>query len=119
MAEGLAVLTRELRVRLLNCSASGCLVETNVRLEASSVASLTLHFDGRHFSDDVVVAWCNAISGGGARYHAGLRFIWTTVAAPNTLRMMAHQLVAAASQRAGEADARKVLTDVDGDAVTR
>ena len=102
MVEGLAVLTRELRVRLLNCSASGCLVETNVRLDASTVASLTIHFDGRHFTDDVLVAWCKAIAGGGARYHAGLRFIWTAAAAPNTLRMMAHQLVADASDRREE-----------------
>ena len=98
MAEGLAVLTHELRARLLNCSASGCLVETNVRLEPSTVASLTLRFNGRNFADDVLVTWCKAISGGGSRYHVGLRFIWTAVAAPNTLRMMAHQLVGAASQ---------------------
>jgi len=102
MAAELAVLTRELQVRLLNCSATGCLVETNVRLEPSTVASVTLHFDGRHFTDDVLVAWCKAITGGGARYQVGLRFIWTTVAAPNTLRMMARQLVSAASQRVEE-----------------
>lgn len=97
MVEGLAVLTRELPVRLLNCSASGCLVETNVRLEESTVASLTLNFDGRHFTDDVLVSWCKAIAGGEAKYHVGLRFIWTAVATPNTLRMMAHELVAAAA----------------------
>ena len=62
MADPLAVLTRDLRVRLLNCSASGCLVETNVRLEVSTVASLTLNVDGRHFSDDVLVAWCKSLS---------------------------------------------------------
>jgi hypothetical protein len=102
MVEGLAVLTRELRVRLLNCSAAGCLVETNVRLDVSTVASLTLHCDGRHFTDDVLVTWCKAIAGGGARYHAGLRFIWTAAAAPDTLRMMAHQLVTDAIDRRGE-----------------
>jgi hypothetical protein len=101
MVEELAVLTRELRVRLLNCSASGCLVETNVRLGVSTVASLSLQFDGQHFTDDVLVTWCKAIAGGGARYHVGLRFIWTAAAAPNTLRMMSHQLVAAATQRHG------------------
>lgn len=99
MAEELAVLTRELRVRLLNCSASGCLVETNVRLDVSTVASLSLQWDGRQFSDDVLVAWCKGIAGGGARYHIGLRFIWTAAATPDTLRMMSYQLVAAAAQR--------------------
>jgi len=94
MPDRLAVLTRDLPVRLLNCSASGCLLETNVRLEVSTVASLTLNVDGRHFSDDVLVAWCKPIAGGEARYHVGLRFVWTAAATPNTLRMMAHQLVA-------------------------
>jgi hypothetical protein len=81
MTEELAVLTRELRVRLLNCSASGCLVETNVRLDVSTVASLSLQFDGQHFTDDVLVAWCKAIAGSGARYHVGLRFVWTAAPA--------------------------------------
>jgi hypothetical protein len=102
MVDRLAVLTRDLRVRLLNCSASGCLVETNVRLDVSTVASLTLNVDGRHFSDDVLVAWCKAIAGGDARYLVGLRFVWTASAAPNTLRMMAHQLVADVNQSGAE-----------------
>ena len=98
MVDRLAVLTRDLPVRLLNCSASGCLVETNVRLEVSTVASLTLSVDGRHFTDDVLVAWCKSIAGGDARYHVGLRFVWTAAATPNTLRMMAHQLVAGVNE---------------------
>jgi PilZ domain-containing protein len=98
MVGGLAVLTRELPVRLLNCSASGCLLETNVPLDVSTVASLTLKLDGRHFTDDVLVTWCRPIAGGDARYHVGLRFVWTGAATPNTLRMMAHQLVAGVSE---------------------
>ncbi len=102
MVGGLAVLTRELPVRLLNCSASGCLVETNVRLEVSTVASLTLNFDGRHFTDDVLVAWCRPIAGGDSRFHVGLQFVWTAAATPNTLRMMAHELVAGISEPRAE-----------------
>jgi len=94
IVEGLAVLTRDLRMRLLNCSASGCLVEINVPLAVSTVGSLTVHFEGREFTDDVLVAWCKAVPGGGARFHAGLRFVWTDAAPPDTLRSMAHQLVA-------------------------
>jgi hypothetical protein len=100
--DGLAVLTRELRMRLLNCSASGCLVEVNVPLAVSTVASLTIQFEGRRFSDDVMVAWCKAVPGGGARYHAGLRFVWTDAAPPDTLRMMAHELVASVGGESGE-----------------
>jgi hypothetical protein len=102
MVGGLAVLTRELAVRLLNCSASGCLLETNVRLEVSTVASLTLNLDGRHFTDDVLVTWCRPIAGGDARYHVGLQFVWTGAATPNSLRMMAHQLVAGVSESGRE-----------------
>ena len=102
MADRLAVLTRDLPVRLLNCSASGCLVETNVPLEVSTVASLTLNVDGRHFTDDALGAWCRPIAGGDARYHVGLRFVWTAAATPNTLRMMAHQLVAGVNKSGAE-----------------
>lgn len=102
MVGGLAVLTRELSVRLLNCSASGCLVETNAPLEVSTVASLTLNFGGRHFTDDVLVAWCRPLAGSDARYHVGFRFVWTAAATPNTLRMMAHQLVAGVSESGSE-----------------
>ena len=97
MADGIAVFTRDLPVRLLNCSASGCLVETNVPLEVATVASLTLRFGGRHFTDDASVAWCKAIAGGGSRYHVGLRFVWTAAPTPDTLRMMAHQLAVGAT----------------------
>lgn len=96
------MLTRELRMRMLNCSATGCLVEVNAPLDVSTVASLTVHFEGRQFTDDVMVAWCKAVPGGGARYHAGLRFVWTDAAPPDTLRIMGHQLVATVAGQSGE-----------------
>ena len=95
------VLTREVHIRLLNCSGTGCLVETNVPLPVSTVAGLTLLFEGNHFSDDVVVTWCRDIAGGGPTYHVGLRFVWTAGIPPNSLRMMAHQLIADASGARG------------------
>jgi len=58
--------------------------------------------NGRHFTDDAVVAWCKPIAGGDARYHVGLRFVWTAAATPNTLRMMAHQLVAGVNKSGAE-----------------
>jgi hypothetical protein len=42
------------------------------------------------------------VPGGGARYHAGLRFVWTDAAPPDTLRMMAHELVASVGGESGE-----------------
>ena len=55
-----------------------------------------------HFTDDAVVAWCKPIAGGDARYHVGLRFVWTAAATPNTLRMMAHQFVAGVNTSGAE-----------------
>lgn len=98
----LAVLTRDVHIRLLNCSETGCLVETNVALAVSTVAALTLHFEGNHFTDDVLVAWCRDITDGGPRYHVGLRFVWTAGIPHNSLRMMAHELIAGTSAKAGD-----------------
>ena len=99
--DDLAVLTREVHIRLLNCSGTGCLVETNVPLAVSTVGVLTLQFEGNHFTDAVLVAWCGAVSGGGPTYRAGLRFVWTAGIPPDSLRMMAHRLLAEASSAQG------------------
>ena len=44
--ERLGVLTRERRVRMLNCSVSGCLIETNWRLQVGAIASIRVVIDG-------------------------------------------------------------------------
>ena len=50
-ADKLGVLTRELHVRILNCSSSGCLVETNAHREIGTIGSLRLAIDGEEFKD--------------------------------------------------------------------
>ena len=45
--EQLGVLTRERRVRLLNSSVSGCLIETNWRLQVGAIASIRVVIEGR------------------------------------------------------------------------
>ena len=52
----IAALTKELRVRVLNCSASGCLVETNGTIAVGTVAILKVAFGGSEFEDTVQVA---------------------------------------------------------------
>lgn len=82
----LAVLTKELQVRFLNCSSSGCLVESDTRIPITTVGSLRLVMGGRHFVDDVQVVRCVAIKGSGSVYHVGARFLWTAPPDNHSLR---------------------------------
>jgi PilZ domain len=72
----LGVTTRELWVRVLNCSPSGCLLETDTRLDLGVIASLRLIIHGDEFCDDVEVVRCQLVEGAGALYQIGVRFLW-------------------------------------------
>jgi len=73
----LGVLTRERQVRLLNCSVSGCLLETGCRLPVGAIASIRVSIEGRELSDDVQIVRCQPIAGAGETYHVGAQFLWT------------------------------------------
>ena len=76
--DGLGALTRELRVRVLDISGSGCLIESQRRLEVGAVATLRVHFGGEEYDDDIQVVRCQAIRGAGSLYHVAVRFLQTT-----------------------------------------
>jgi hypothetical protein len=76
-AERLGVLTRSCQMRLLNCSVSGCLLETTSRLEVGAIASIRVFIKGREFIDDVQIVRCQPIAGAGSLYHIGAQFLWT------------------------------------------
>jgi hypothetical protein len=82
----LGVLTRERQVRLLNCSVSGCLFETNCRLPIGAIASVRVIIDGREMTDDVQVMRCQPIAGAGETYHVGAHFLWTRPLGSESLR---------------------------------
>jgi hypothetical protein len=86
-AESLAVLTRELRIRMVNCSLSGCLFEANASLPVGTVAALTLRIGDDEFKDEVRVARCDAIAGAGSRYHIGAQFLWAALPGQQSLRL--------------------------------
>ena len=75
--ERLAVLTRECPVRVLNSSVSGCLIETNCRLEIGAIASIRVMINGRELVDDLQIVRCQSVAGAGAHYHVGAKFLWT------------------------------------------
>ena len=56
--EELASLTKEMRVRVLNCSGSGCLLETDAPIAVGAIARLRITFGGREFDDTVRIVRC-------------------------------------------------------------
>jgi hypothetical protein len=86
--EELAAITTEIRVRVLNVSAAGCLVETNRPLEIGRAATLRLSFSGGDFEDTVQIVRCQEITGSGSVYHVGVAFLTTTAPSIESLRYM-------------------------------
>jgi hypothetical protein len=82
-----AGLTTELRVRVLNVSAQGCLVETKTRLEIGTTATLRLALSGGEFEDTMQVVRCQEIAGAGV-YHVGLTVLATAPASIQSLRYL-------------------------------
>jgi hypothetical protein len=90
----LGVLGKELGVRLLNGSPSGCLVETNAKLEVGTIASLCISFNGNEFVDDVRVVRCQQIEGAGSVFHVGAEFLWTATPSVRSLRQIMSRALA-------------------------
>ena len=84
--ESLATLTRHIRVRVLNCSAEGCLLETNAPLVVNTVGTLRVHFGGQPFDDAIQVVRCDRFAGTEAVHHVGVKFLNTTPPYAGTLR---------------------------------
>ena len=72
-----AVLIRDLRVRAINISGSGCLIESRRRLDVGTVGTLRLTLGTEECVDDVEVVRCEAAGDVGTVYHVGVRFLWT------------------------------------------
>lgn len=77
MFEFPAVLTREMFVRLIDISRSGCRLETNRRIDVGTIGRLRVKLGTKEYEDDVEVVRCESVEGGGV-YHVGMRLLWTT-----------------------------------------
>jgi hypothetical protein len=84
--DSLGVLTREQRVRVVNLSESGCLIETERPLDVGTVGRLELRFGAQEYADVGEVVRCHAIQGAGSKYHVGMRFLWTTPRREGSIR---------------------------------
>ena len=83
--ETLATLTRHIRVRILNCSAEGCLLETTAPLFVGTVGTLRVSFGGNQFDDQIQVVRCEHMKSTEV-HHVGVRFLSTTPPYAGTLR---------------------------------
>ena len=82
----LAVLASEICVRLLNCSSSGCLLESPVRLPVGTVASLRLPLEAGEFRDDLKCVRLVQLEGSSS-YYVGAEFLWTVPPGRQSLRL--------------------------------
>jgi hypothetical protein len=86
------VLSREVRVRLVNISGSGCLVETSAHVEQGTTGALTVEVGGEIFADDIRVARVQRVHGSSATWQVGAEFLWTTYPDSRSLRRMVGRL---------------------------
>jgi hypothetical protein len=86
--EELGSLAKEVRVRVLNCSGSGCLLESDAPIPVGAVAKLRIAFGGHEFDDTVRVVRCQLLVGTGNIYHVGTQFLATTPPYAGTLRYL-------------------------------
>ncbi len=82
----LAVLARDFQARIVNCSPSGCMFETNARLEVGTIGTLCFVVEGRELADDVQIVRCQPIEGAGSLYQVGARFVLTASSEKGRLR---------------------------------
>ncbi len=87
-----SVLARDVRVRLVNISGSGCLVETSAQVEPGTIGVLSVHVDGEEYADDIRVARVQRVHGASAAWHVGAEFLWTTYPGSRSLRRIASRL---------------------------
>ena len=81
-----ASLAADIRVRVLNVGAGGCLIETRRALDVGTVATLRIAFAGGDFEDTVQIVRCQEISTGGGIFHLGATFLTTAPPSIESLR---------------------------------
>jgi hypothetical protein len=95
-----AVLGREIQVRLVNFSGSGCLVAAITPVHEGAAASVRMEVGGIEYTDHVRVVRCTRIEGA-SEYHLGLEFLWTTAPGGRSMRRLPANLQAAAARPSG------------------
>ena len=82
----LAALTRNIPVRVLNCSSSGCLLESGAPIDVGTAGLLRLRMDNQECEDDVHIVRCRLLEGSSV-YHLGGEFLWTAAPGRQSVRL--------------------------------
>ena len=72
----LGVLTKTTRVRLLDVSDRGCLLESPCRLDEGASAELRVEVAGETWADHVRIRHCSPSDGQGGPFVTGAEFVW-------------------------------------------
>ena len=91
-----AVLGRDVSVRLLDVSGSGCLLQSETRLLEGTSGTLRLSYHGVEYVDDVRVMRCQAPICGDSWFRIGAEFLWTSHPDEHSLRRLVASLQPAA-----------------------
>jgi hypothetical protein len=81
-----AVLGRDVPVRLIDISGSGCLLQSETRLVEGTTGTLKLSYGGADYVDDVRIMRCQAPNAGDNWFRLGAQFLWTTHPGERSLR---------------------------------
>jgi hypothetical protein len=81
-----AVLRRDVDVRLVDISNSGCLLRTEKRLAEGTTGVLRLSYAGVEYVDDVRIMRCQPPTSGESCFRIGVEFLWTTHPGERSLR---------------------------------
>ena len=74
--DDVASLAEHIRVRVLNCSAAGCLLETTAPVPVGASGRLHVSFGGRDFDDTIQIVRCERIQS--SMHHVAAKFISTS-----------------------------------------
>lgn len=85
----IGVVQRDISVRLVDISRTGCLFESDCGVEVGTLGMLHLDVEGREYRDAVRVGRCQAIPGAGDRFHVGAEFVWLDPPGDSALRRLA------------------------------
>jgi hypothetical protein len=91
----MAVLTRDVAVRLVDISGSGCLLESDSRLREGVTGTLHVVFENVQYTDDVRIVRCTGHEGS-QTYRMGAEFLWTRHPGERSLRRVLTKLQASA-----------------------
>ena len=77
-AEATGLLAKNVPMRLIDIGRSGCLLESQQRVDDGTLGELRLQVEDETFVDDVRVTRCVLVEGSGSLYRVGAEFVQTS-----------------------------------------